>query len=533
MKFDDLIVNYLGEFGRYQKVQFLLVCLPTLFTAFHALSWTFSGANIPHRCAFTGETKTSQFWLPTTDSRINIQKCDLTEHPEWTRCPYEACTYNNDTKCANGFVYDNSEIKFGAMQRWDIVCDRSVLKAVIQSMYYVGQMAGSLVFGFLGDRIGRKKVFFIAINVLIISGIGMVLAPHWIMFSFFRIAVGFAHPGIFVIAVVIGMELVGPSKRKIASIFTGIFFALGQMFLGIMAYYLRDYQHLQLAISAPAIVFISYWWLIPESARWLVSQKRFEDADKVIRKAARWNKTTVPEKWWEELETEGTTSTKEGPQKKHNFVDLVRTPKLRRISISIMLCWPIVSMVYYGVSMNTNFLGGNLYTTFIFGALIEIPSVLAVFVLIDKIGRRPLLSGGFTIASLCMISNLLAGSNAHWFVSMAQFLIAKGAITATYASIYTFTPELFPTVIRNTAMGMCSMMARVGAILASYISMWLVDQFGKVAMIVPFASLGLVAAAIVLTLPETAGKELPETIEQLEGHIKAHELQPLNANKTE
>lgn len=117
----------------------------------------------------------------------------------------------------------------------------------------------------------------------------------------------------------------------------------------------------------------------------------------------------------------------------------------------------------------------------------------------------------------------------HWIVSMAQFLLAKGAITATYASIYTFTPELFPTVIRNTAMGMCSMFARVGAILASYISMWLVDQFGKVAMIVPFASLGLVAAVLVLSLPETNGKELAETIDELEGTAKAHELQPLSS----
>ncbi|CAD5226168.1 unnamed protein product [Bursaphelenchus xylophilus] len=534
MKFDDLIVNYLGEFGKYQKVQFLLVCLPTLFTAFHALSWTFSGATVPHRCVLPGETKTSPYWLPEQDQRVSVQKCDLSDHPDWKRCPYESCAYSNGTKCNNGFVYDNSVIKFSAMQRWDIVCDRSVLKAVIQSMYYVGQMAGSLVFGFLGDRIGRKKVFFIAINVLIVSGIGMVVAPHWIIFSLCRIAVGFSHPGIFVIAVVIGMELVGPSKRKVASIFTGIFFALGQMFLGITAYFIRDYQYLQLAISVPALVFLSYWWLIPESARWLVSQRRYEDADKVIRKAAKWNKTQVPEKWWEEVETDDTTLTKsETSKKKHNFFDLVRTPKLRRISLSIMLCWPIVSMVYYGVSMNTNFLGGNLYTTFIFGALIEIPSVITVFFLIDRIGRRPLLSGGFTIASICMISNLLVGANVHWLVSMVQFLLAKGAITATYASIYTFTPELFPTVIRNTAMGMCSMMARVGAILASYISMWLVDQFGKVAMIIPFATLGLLAAVIVLSLPETAGKELPETIEQLEGHVKSHELQPLSSTKSE
>ncbi len=60
-------------------------------------------------------------------------------------------------------------------------------------------------------------------------------------------------------------------------------------------------------------------------------------------------------------------------------------------------------------------------------------------------------------------------------VSIAQFLLTKAAITGTYATIYTFMPELFPTVIRNTAMGVCSMIARVGAISASYIAMWLVS----------------------------------------------------------
>lgn len=49
MKFEELVVNYLGELGRYQKIQFLLVCLPTAFTAMHALSWTFTAANSPHR----------------------------------------------------------------------------------------------------------------------------------------------------------------------------------------------------------------------------------------------------------------------------------------------------------------------------------------------------------------------------------------------------------------------------------------------------------------------------------------------------
>lgn len=121
-------------------------------------------------------------------------------------------------------------------------------------------MLGSLTFGFLGDRIGRKTVFFIALLIQFVSGIGMALSPHWILYGLFRIFVGFAHPGIFVMAVVIGVELIGPKYRKLASVSTSTFWAIGQVILGIMAYNIRDYRVLHAAIALPALVFISYYW---------------------------------------------------------------------------------------------------------------------------------------------------------------------------------------------------------------------------------------------------------------------------------
>ena len=152
--------------------------------------------------------------------------------------------------------------------------------------------------------------------------------------------------------------------------------------------------------------------------------------------------------------------------RKHNFLDLLRTPRLRCRSFAVFFCWPVVALVYYGVSMNTNFLGGDLYSTFVFGAIMEIPAILLVFTFADMMGRKTLLALGYTITALCMLSNLawtvLVGDDeVHWLMGLAQFLVAKGAITGTYATIYMFTPELFPTVIRNQAMGISSMMARV------------------------------------------------------------------------
>lgn len=63
-----------------------------------------------------------------------------------------------------------------------------------------------------------------------------------------------------VFPILIGIELVGPSRRVLSSAIAGIFFAIGEIILGSLAYGIRDYQPLQLAISLPALIFIVYYW---------------------------------------------------------------------------------------------------------------------------------------------------------------------------------------------------------------------------------------------------------------------------------
>ncbi|VDN53705.1 unnamed protein product [Dracunculus medinensis] len=327
---------------------------------------------------------------------------------------------------------------------------------------------------------------------------------------------------------ILGMELVGPSKRKVASVVDGIFFALGQVFLGVMAYFFRNYQYLQLVISLPSVMFLSYWWLfitqqvfrlVPESARWLISLKRFEEADVILQRAAKINGKKLPEAWWEQIESldDSKSTAKDQMHKRYNILDLFRTRQIRIRTLACLFIWPVVSMIYYGVSMKTDFLGGDFYFTFIIGGLSEIPALLLVYLILDRVGRKIVLSAGYFIAAFCILTNLIIPSSAHWSINIVQFLLAKAAITSSYAVIYTITPELFPTVIRNIAMGCCSMIARIGAISASYISMWIVEYIGKWAMIIPFGSFALAAGFVVLFfIPETMGKPLPETINDIE-----------------
>lgn len=81
---------------------------------------------------------------------------------------------------------------------------------------------------------------------------------------------------------------------------------------------------------------------MPESARWLVFQRKYSKADVVLRRAAKVNKASIPENWWEHIETNTDTSSEEKIDKavkKYNFSDLFKTPKIRKYSFAAFFCW--------------------------------------------------------------------------------------------------------------------------------------------------------------------------------------------------
>jgi OCT family organic cation transporter-like MFS transporter 4/5 len=68
------------------------------------------------------------------------------------------------------------------------------------------------------------------------------------------------------------------------------------MVLPGVAYYVRDWRHLQLALSAPSVILIFTWWFLPESPRWLLRKGRIVEAENILRQAAETNgrKKTLP-----------------------------------------------------------------------------------------------------------------------------------------------------------------------------------------------------------------------------------------------
>lgn len=83
--------------------------------------------------------------------------------------------------------------------------------------------------------------------------------------------------------------MVGKKKREMAGVVLNYFYSVGEALVGIIAWLDGSWVNLQYWVSAPPILFVAYYWIIPESIRWLLAKKRNLKAFKVIKKAAKSN----------------------------------------------------------------------------------------------------------------------------------------------------------------------------------------------------------------------------------------------------
>nr|XP_002739655.2 PREDICTED: organic cation transporter protein-like [Saccoglossus kowalevskii] len=509
-----------------------VACVLTLFTpssilpASHAFAQVFLAAETDHWCYVPELDKyehecslnnTVMFCqdlvknhsIPSEDSSY---QCD--NGLVYSNCErYENKTYTNDTiECNHGWKYDRSQYKSTVFQEFDLVCDRYYLGALSSSMYMVGLMVGALVFGALSDKIGRLPALMLAVMCMAFGGTACAFSPNIAVYSFFRLIVGCGGMGMFLVSFVLGTELVGPSKRVFTGIVIEFFFSFGYMLLAGLAYLIRYWWKLQLTLAVPASIFLTFWWILPESPRWLLSVGKNKRAGKIIRDCAKVNKVDVPDSVYKEISQDTVETTKpKDEEEKGNALDLFRMPNMRKKSLNIFYNWFTISMVYYGLSLNTSNLGGNDYLNAFLSGAVEIPAyILALFLPETRFGRRWSLSSTLILGGVACVLTLFTPACELQWIGIALAMTGKFAVSAAFAIVYVFSAEIYPTPVRTIGMGFSSMCARVGGILAP--QMILIKTLWEPLPIIIFGATSILAGLLTLLLPETRNQKLPETL---------------------
>lgn len=120
-----------------------------------------------------------------------------------------------------------------------------------------------------------------------LTGVGQALSTSYEMFAAFAFLNAIGCAGIFPLAFVLGLEMVGKHKRGVAGIVCNYFYAIGVALLGVTAWIFPNWVALQLLISIPPMILFIYYWIAPESVRWLLHKGRNKEAAKIIRTAAK------------------------------------------------------------------------------------------------------------------------------------------------------------------------------------------------------------------------------------------------------
>ncbi|KAI7796298.1 putative solute carrier family 22 member 4-like [Triplophysa rosa] len=485
---------FLGDRGPFQKTVFALLCLSIIPNAFTGLSMVFIGDTPAHRCVIPADLNITAEWrnasvaIDEHDGEARVSRCSrhrvdiIKSYSDrglipWVHVNVSAIPQEN---CLDGWEYDRRTYISTIVSEWDLVCSDDWRAPLTTSLFFCGVLTGSVISGQLSDRFGRKIVLFVTMGIQTVFTFIQVFSPSWLIFCLLFFIVGMGQISNYVAAFVLGMEILSASVRDIYSTLgVCIFFSIGYMTLPLAAYFLRDWRTLLLALTIPGFFYIPLWWFIPESPRWLLSQGRVEEADEILRKAAKMNVYTVNH---------------------------------RNGSLTFFLR-SSVSIGYCALSLNTSNLHGNIYLNCFLSAVVEVPALILAWLMFRCWSRRLCLSTTLSLGGLVLLFIHLIPQNMN-SVAISLVLLGKFGLSAAFAIVYPATAELYPTVLRNTALGACSMASRVGSISAPYF-VYLGGYYKSLPYIL-IGSLSVFSGLLSLLLPESLGMPLPEAISHMQ-----------------
>ncbi|XP_042400642.1 organic cation/carnitine transporter 4-like [Zingiber officinale] len=471
---DEVLRQHAGEFGRWQLRHFVLVSAAWALEAFHTMVMIFADRE-------TSEEPRQWDWL------------------------------------GGGAASTVAE--------WGLVGEQRYKIGLVQSAFFLGCMIGSGVFGHLSDSfLGRKGSLIVVCILNAIFGFLTSISPAYWFYLALRFLTGFSTGGVGLCAFVLATEPIGPSKRGVAGMSTFYFFSAGIALLAAIAYLFDSWRLLYVVTSLPSLLFVLMILpFVSESPRWYLVRRKTPEAMAVMHSIAKKNGEHIPP---------GVVVVLDGEHEEHkednqvaeiknngnvavaaaSIIDVVRSPTTRVRLVLMVAINFLSSVVYYGLNLNVVNLETNIYLSVLLNAVAEMPAYLLTAVLLDRFGRRPLAIGTLWLSGVfCVMGSLASGVAAMKEVRMACGVIGIFGMAATYNLLFIYTAELFPTVVRNAALGCASQASQMGAIAAP-----LVVVLGGPLPFAVFGLCGMVGGFLAFLLPETMNRPLYDTMARLE-----------------
>lgn len=375
----------------------------------------------------------------------------------------------------------------------------------------IGGIAGASLGGWLGDIVGRRSVMIWALAVYSVATFASAWTSSWEAFFLWRVVAGVGTSAESAIVAPFLSEFAAPAFRgRYIGVLVSLF-SVGFLTAAALSYVVIPLEptawRYALVITALPIGMLPWWRRsLPESPRWLASNGRAEEAERVTARIedeyrGRHGPLSSPV-----LPRTGSATAL--PQAAFPVMVISRLfsrPLARAMSMAL-LAWFSIGYAYYAfftwmpsmlVARGSDLNGSYAFAIVIYAA--QIPGYLTAAMLNDFIGRRAVTAGYMLLGALS--AGCLAAATGDPAV-LAGACCMSFFMNGTYAGIYAYTPELFPTEARATAHGLALACSRIAAAISPiavgyvYPKLGFVGVFGVSSAILACGALAVIVLGV-------------------------------------
>lgn len=546
MHFEDLLKE-IGSFGLYQRLLcFLLIPFTTGVVAFTFYVQLFVLTAPPHTCrqvAPQDAGQATQDLYNQISHHLNATPFDMESKLVYTCHEFDPNVTSDylahnarvnvtsldqlpfpTVECTSDWEYDHDVMFSSYTSEHDWVCNDAWRPYMVVTLFWVGNTVGSWLWGIMSDTCGRRPTIVLSLLVYGVAGVASVFVSDFYAFTALRFLVGFSHHTVTHLPFVLVMEYCGVESRVVPLLTIMMSYTLASIIAPALAWLMWDWSVLILMSAVPSVLMVLAFKLIPESASWLIARGKSECAREQLQTVAKVNGFQLPHAMVTQLlydgksesQAESKNESRDGvdqpAETSRSILQAVKYPSLRKNILLVLLVWMMGCMCYYGHCQNTAHLGSNIFTSYLLGAVVEIPSWCVPW-LIHRFGRRRPLTSAFLLSGLAGFVYAFVPADMEWLI-LTLALVGRATITGAYYITLQYGPEVFPTVVRGQGVALSETLGGVAIFLSP--SIVYLGEIQRRAPLLVFAGLSVLAGAATVLLPETGGVTLPNTLPQAE-----------------
>ncbi|SUW63828.1 Inner membrane metabolite transport protein ygcS [Buttiauxella agrestis] len=368
-----------------------------------------------------------------------------------------------------------------------------------------GLFIGTSLFGYISDRVGRRKMFLVDIAAIGLISIATMFVSTPVELLVMRVLIGIVIGADYPIATSMITEFSSTRQRAFAVGFIAAMWYVGATCANLVGFWLYDmvdgWRWMLGSAFIPCLIILIGRFDLPESPRWLLRKGRVKECEQMMLKL-----------FGEPLVFD------DEPQRETRFLQLFNKrhfPFVLFVAV-IWTCQVIPMFAIYtfgpqivgllGWDQGKNAALGNVVISLFF----MLGCIPAMYWL-NSLGRRPLLIGSFA-----MMTGALAilGWVDHMQISLVVIAFAVYAFFSGGPGIlqWLYPNELFPTDIRASAVGVIMSISRIGTVISTWALPVFIARYGISTVMLMGAFISLVGLAVsILFAPETKGLTLNET----------------------